>query len=97
MLAGSAELIAEAWRFKQMLGGALRQSGVLAAACIYALDHNIGRLAEDHANARTLAQGLAERVELVAIGNEHVRAVTHLDVSHGDIEEALEAIAELLG
>jgi threonine aldolase len=59
VLAGSGELIEEAWRFKQMMGGALRQSGILAAGCLYALDHNVARLAEDHANARRLAEGLA--------------------------------------
>jgi threonine aldolase len=59
VLAGSAELIDEAWRFKQMMGGALRQSGILAAACLYALDHHVERLAEDHANAQLLAQALA--------------------------------------
>jgi threonine aldolase len=59
VLAGSSELIEEAWRFKQMTGGALRQSGILAAACIYALDHNVERLAADHAHARRLAAGLA--------------------------------------
>ena len=42
-----------------MLGGALRQSGVLAAACVYALDHHVDRLAEDHEHARLLAEGLA--------------------------------------
>jgi threonine aldolase len=59
VLAGSAELIAEAWRRKQMLGGAFRQSGIVAAACVYALDHHVERLAEDHAHARLLAEGLA--------------------------------------
>jgi threonine aldolase len=59
-LAGSAELIEEAWRFKQMMGGALRQAGIVAAAGLYALDHNVERLAEDHENARVLAEGLAE-------------------------------------
>jgi threonine aldolase len=60
VLAGSQELIDEAWRYKQMIGGALRQSGIVAAACVYALDHHVERLAEDHENARTLAAGLAE-------------------------------------
>jgi threonine aldolase len=60
VLAASRELIDEAWRYKQMMGGALRQSGILAAGCIHALDHHVERLAEDHANARTLAEGLAE-------------------------------------
>jgi threonine aldolase len=59
-LAASQELIDEAWRYKQMWGGALRQAGVVAAAGLYALDHNVERLAEDHANARVLAEGLAE-------------------------------------
>jgi threonine aldolase len=60
VLAGSHELIDEAWRYKQMIGGALRQSGIVAAACLYALDNHVERLAEDHANARALADGLAE-------------------------------------
>jgi threonine aldolase len=59
VLAGSRELVEEAWRYKQMMGGALRQSGILSAACLYALDHNVERLAEDHDNARALAEGLA--------------------------------------
>jgi threonine aldolase len=59
VLAGSAALIDEAWRYKQMWGGALRQSGILAAAGLHALDHHVARLAEDHANARALADGLA--------------------------------------
>jgi len=60
VLAGSRELIDEAWRYKQMIGGALRQSGIVAAACVYALDHHVDRLADDHANARMLADGLAD-------------------------------------
>ena len=60
VLAGSRELIDEAWRWKQSLGGAMRQSGVLAAACAYALDHHVERLAEDHEHAAWLAEGLAE-------------------------------------
>jgi threonine aldolase len=59
-LAGSRELIEEAWRHKQMLGGAMRQAGIVAAAGLYALDHHVDRLVEDHANARALAEGLAE-------------------------------------
>ncbi len=58
-LAGSRELIDEAWRYKQMWGGAMRQAGIVAAAGLYALDHHVERLAEDHANARVLADGLA--------------------------------------
>jgi threonine aldolase len=59
-LAGSAELIEEAWRYKQMLGGALRQAGIAAAAGLYALDHHVDRLVDDHANAAILASGLAD-------------------------------------
>jgi threonine aldolase len=59
-LAGSAALIEEAWRFKQMMGGSLRQSGILAAAALHALDHHVERLAEDHEHARVLAEGLAQ-------------------------------------
>jgi threonine aldolase len=58
-MAGSAALIEEAWRYKQMWGGAMRQAGVIAAAGLHALDHHVDRLAEDHANARRLAEGLA--------------------------------------
>jgi threonine aldolase len=60
VLVGSRELIDEAWRWKQMLGGALRQAGIIAAAAMYALDHHVDRLAEDHENARLLAEGLGE-------------------------------------
>ena len=59
-LAGSAAFIDEAWRWKQMLGGAMRQSGIVAAAGLHALDHHVDRLAEDHARARRLAEGLAQ-------------------------------------
>lgn len=59
VLAGSRAFIEEGWRYKQMLGGAMRQAGILAAACTYSLDHHVERLAEDHANARRLARGLA--------------------------------------
>lgn len=59
LLVGSAPLIAKGRRLRKILGGGLRQSGILAAAGLYALDHNVDRLADDHANARTLAQGLA--------------------------------------
>lgn len=58
-LAGSCEFIQRARRFRKMLGGGMRQAGILAAAALYALDHHRARLADDHANARTLAEGLA--------------------------------------
>lgn len=60
VLCGSGEFIGEAWRWKQRLGGSMRQAGICAAACLYSLDHHVERLAEDHANARALARGLAQ-------------------------------------
>lgn len=60
VIAGSREFIDEVWRWKQRLGGSMRQAGVCAAACIYALDHHVDRLADDHANARALARGLSQ-------------------------------------
>ncbi len=58
LLAGSRELIERAWREKHLFGGAMRQAGVVAAAGVYALDHHVERLAEDHARARAFAEGL---------------------------------------
>jgi len=69
VLAGPAELIERAWEGKYLFGGALRQSGVVAAAMLYALDHNVERLAEDHARAARLADalGLESETNFVAI------------------------------
>ena len=58
LVAGSAELMARARRLKHLFGGAMRQAGIVAAAGVYALEHNVERLAEDHARARRLAEGL---------------------------------------
>ena len=60
VIAGSREFIDQVWRWKQRLGGSMRQAGICAAACTFALDHHIDRLAEDHANARALARGLSQ-------------------------------------
>jgi threonine aldolase len=60
VLCGTAEFIDTAWRWKQRLGGAMRQAGICAAACLYALDHHVDRLAEDHANAKAFARGLRQ-------------------------------------
>lgn len=59
-LCGSREFIAKAHRWRKMAGGGMRQAGVLAAAALHALDHHVERLAEDHANARLLAEGLQD-------------------------------------
>jgi threonine aldolase len=60
LLVGSREFIEEAWRVRKMMGGGMRQIGVLAAAGLVALEQMPSRLVEDHANARRLAEGLAE-------------------------------------
>ena len=124
VLCGSTELIVEAWRWKQQMGGAMRQAGIVAAGCLYALDHNVERLAEDHENARVLAAGLAElgcevvepqtnivifsapegfveamgrhAIDLGGTPDGRVRAVTHLDVSPAEVDEALQVARSLL-
>lgn len=60
VLAGSRAFIDRAWRFKHQWGGAMRQAGIIAAAGVYALEHNVGRLADDHANARSFARAIAQ-------------------------------------
>ncbi len=123
LVAGQRELIAMMHRTRKMLGGGMRQAGILAAAGIHALEHHVDRLAEDHANAGRLADGLrglgaeveaspetnivmfsvpeigsflkrAGEAELwIGIaGPGRLRAVTHLDVSAADIEDALNRV-----
>ncbi len=71
LVVGSRDFIARAYRARKMLGGAMRQAGIIAAGGLYALNHNIERLAEDHDNARRLAAGLA-RLPGVAIDRDVV-------------------------
>jgi threonine aldolase len=59
LICGDEDLVVEMRRSRKMFGGGMRQAGILAAAGLYALDHNVERLREDHANARALAEGLA--------------------------------------
>ena len=59
-LCGTTDFIDAAWRYKQRMGGSMRQGGLSAAGCLYSLDHHIDRLADDHTNAATLARGLAQ-------------------------------------
>src|SRR3546814_15723830 len=75
VLAGSRELILEAWTWKQRMGGALRQSGIIAAAGIYALEHHVERMAEDHAKPRLFAESIAN---LPAVGSHPETAEPHL-------------------
>jgi len=133
VLAGSAEIMARAVRQRRMFGGAMRQSGIVAAAGLYALDHNVGRLKEDHANARLIAERLADLpgialdlttvqtnivvfelgdgqpdaaaiaarakeagVLLSALGPRLVRAVTHLDVSAAQCQQAADRLAAII-
>jgi threonine aldolase len=86
VLCGSNELIAKARRLRKMVGGGMRQAGLLAAAGLYALEHQVERLAEDHANAAFLAKGLAE------LGYEVEPVQTNMVyVQIGDRAEALKA------
>ncbi len=122
LLCGPRDYIAGARRNRKMLGGGMRQAGILAAAGLYALDHHIERMADDHMNARRLAEGLrpheafvpnrpqtnivvidvargtvggwlqafrAAGVLAVPFGPTRIRMVTHIDVTAGDIEDAI--------
>jgi threonine aldolase len=86
VLAGSTELIARAVRLRRMFGGAMRQSGILAAAGLYALDHHQEKLRKDHANARLIAERLAAlpgiRLDLATVETNIV--VFHLDAALPD-------------
>ncbi|HUQ22568.1 MAG TPA: GntG family PLP-dependent aldolase [Gaiellaceae bacterium] len=132
ILAGRSEVMGSARRFKHLFGGAMRQAGIVAAAGVYALDHHVDRLADDHRRAKRLALGLAaaglavdaDRTEtnfvqldvapltkadaIARLAEEGVglsatihptvlRAVTHLDLTDEDIEDALQAIPRALG
>jgi threonine aldolase len=133
VVAGPRRRMEKGRRFKHLFGGAMRQAGIVAAAGLYALDHHVERLADDHANARRLGEGLVaaglpvdlEQVEtnfvLLDVGRlglpadeavkrmraervllsygarkDVLRAVTHLDVSGAEIEQAIEGIARAL-
>ncbi|MFH1748691.1 MAG: low-specificity L-threonine aldolase [Planctomycetota bacterium] len=132
IVAGPRTFIARCHRFRKMFGGGMRQSGILAAAALYALEHNVERLADDHANARRLAAAITELpgiqldpatvetnivifgieeqlgtaaefvvrlhdrdVWVLATGPDRVRAVTHLDVSSAQIDQAIAVFREL--
>ena len=93
VLAGSRELMARAWREKHLFGGAMRQAGIVAAAGLYALDHHVERLAEDHARARRLAESLDAAgvpVELEQVETNFVQ----IDLEPLDLERG-EALARL--
>ncbi|HEX5612443.1 MAG TPA: GntG family PLP-dependent aldolase [Burkholderiales bacterium] len=132
LLAGSRALLERAVRYRRMLGGAMRQTGIYAACGLYAIEQHYERLAEDHANARRFAERLAQskRIDLdlatvqtniivfrlkdgapdantvvaqarergvlvFAFGPRTIRAVTHLDVTRTQCEQAGEVLAQL--
>ncbi len=102
LVAGSAEVIARVRRVRKMLGGGMRQAGVIAAAGIVALTEMVDRLAEDHANARLLAAGLAElpgvQIDLSKVQTNIVRfTLTHPRLRVDDFLAALRARGILMG
>jgi len=93
VLAGSRAFIDEAWNWKHRMGGAMRQSGVLAAAGLYALEHNVERLAEDHANARRLAELIGKLGDLRVMNPQVETNIVFLE-PRGE-QGALEIVAAL--
>jgi threonine aldolase len=92
VLAGSRGFIAEAWRFKQRFGGAMRQAGIIAAAGLHALEHHIERLADDHERARRLARGLADLPGIAVDADRVETNIVIFDVSAAGVTG--EAFAE---
>src|SRR2546423_1373416 len=82
LIAGSPELMAQARRGKHFFGGAMRQAGIVAAAAVYALDHHVDRIADDHARARRLGEGLAAAGMQVDLGQVETNFV-QIDVGPG--------------
>ncbi|NQW09716.1 MAG: aminotransferase class I/II-fold pyridoxal phosphate-dependent enzyme [Alphaproteobacteria bacterium] len=81
VLAGSAAFIEEAWRFKHQFGGAMRQAGIVAAAGVYALEHHVDRLADDHTRAKRLADGIADLRDIAVDANRVDTNMVYFDVS----------------
>jgi threonine aldolase len=93
VLAGSAGFIERARRWKHLLGGAMRQAGIIAAAGIYAFEHHIERLADDHANARLLADGLAAIPGIRLVHEDIPTNIVYFDVKDtGLTPMAIEAV-----
>ena len=101
IIAGSGELMERAWEAKFLFGGALRQSGVIAAAMLYALDHHVERLAEDHARAKRLAEGLAAagmEIDVDAVETNFISIdLAPIGIAEPEAEERLVAHGVLLG
>lgn len=93
VLAGSPDFIEEVWRWKQRIGGAMRQAGILAAAGIYALDHHLERLAEDQANALAFAEAVA-KLPQVSIDLSAVQSnIVFFDIGTADAAAASAALS----
>ncbi|MBL8851769.1 MAG: aminotransferase class I/II-fold pyridoxal phosphate-dependent enzyme [Planctomycetaceae bacterium] len=96
ILAGSHEDVQSARRARTLFGGALRQAGIPAAACLYALDHHVARLADDHANARRFAAGVAAipgiRIDVPAVETNLV--FFEIDAAWGTAARFAETLAE---
>lgn len=96
VLCGAHEVIRRAYRFRKQFGGGMRQSGILAAACLHALDHHVARLADDHANARRLAAGLSQlpgiRLEDPPESTPSNMVFLHLDPAAGTAQEFCERL-----
>ena len=89
LVCGCAEFIAKARRVRKVLGGGMRQAGILAAAGIVALTTMVDRLAEDHANARTLVQGLAEIPGIVVHPDKVTTNIMYLELNHATVTPAV--------
>ncbi len=87
LLCGKSEFIEEARRWRKVLGGGMRQAGILAAAGLYAFDHNIQRLAEDHANAEALARGLSDLPETEILPYSGVTNMVFLRIRKGNTKD----------
>ena len=102
VLAGSAAFIDECWRWKHRLGGAMRQSGIIAAAGLYALDHNMERLADDHKNCKRLAEFVGQSKGIKILNPKVETNILFLDTSGSkrpaaEISKALQAKGVRIG
>jgi threonine aldolase len=88
VLAGSADFIEQAWRFKQQMGGAMRQAGIIAAAGVYALENNVERLAEDHENAREFSRTIAQIPGIKMIFDRCETNLVFFDVAETGLDAA---------
>lgn len=93
VLCGPADVIGRARKARKMLGGGMRQAGIIAAAGVYALEHMVDRLAEDHANARVLARGLAE-LPMIEIDADRIETNIVIFDVRGDWQGFVQALKQ---